>query len=173
ALILGIGRFRVLPAIWTHLIECLAGIDQFIPLPRACLASIFGIEDLANGMGMTDERHSARVAQGILRIYSGVPRHRLDLLLYLPAGRLSFRPFCTVTEFAHAEDDVADPVNGMARHTYLFNSGITGIGGNAAPFCVALRRFVIGRHVLGPVARQSVDEFVLTGEVVAAIVQVH
>jgi hypothetical protein len=39
--------------------------------------------------------------------------------------------------------------------------GITGAEGDAAPLGIALRRLVIRRHVLGPVARQGVDELVL------------
>lgn len=116
ALILGVGRFRVLPAMRPHRIECPAGIDQFIPLPGACLASgVLGVEDVANGMGMTDERHSAGVAQGILGIYSRVPRRRLDLLPYPPAGRLPFRPFRAVAGRGRAEDDAVDPVEGIVQ----------------------------------------------------------
>jgi hypothetical protein len=99
-----------------HLIERLTGIDQFIPLRWACLApGILGVEDLANGMGMADERHSAGVAQGILRV---IPAScaTASISCFILCRSSPSGP-CTVTEFAHAEDDVADPVNGIARHT--------------------------------------------------------
>ena len=44
------------------------------------------------------------------------------------------------------------------------------------PLGIALCRigpFVVRRHVLGPVARQSADKPILTGKIVATIMQVH
>lgn len=70
-----------------------------------------------------------------------------------------------------------DPVADVLGHELAHDFRDAGAEGDAAPFGIVPRRvdllFVIRRHVLGPVAGQGVDEFVLTGEVVAAIMQVH
>jgi len=52
-------------------------------------------------------------------------------------------------------------------------SPATGAETDTAPLGIVPCRVVVGRHVLGPVARQGADQPSLTGEVVAAIVQVH
>lgn len=67
---------------------------------------------------------------------------------------------------------LAQPLRDKLAH--YFNNAST--ESNPAPFGIGLCRFVVfvvRRHVLGPVSRQGVDEFVLAGEVVAAIMQLH
>ncbi|SFW36635.1 hypothetical protein [Nitrosovibrio sp. Nv17] len=71
---------------------------------------------------------------------------------------------------------VIDGIAHALRHQPAHDLGDTGAESDAAPFGIVLRRvdpLVIRRHVLRAVARKGVDEFVLTGEVVAAIMQVR
>ena len=64
----------------------------------------------------------------------------------------------------------------LLRHDLAHDLGHALAEGDPTPLGIALRRIgtlVVRGHVLGPVARQGADKPVLTGKIVAAIMQVH
>ena len=69
-----------------------------------------------------------------------------------------------------------DGIAHVLRHEPAHDLRNAGAGADAAPFGIVLYRVdlpVVGRYVLGPVPRQGVHQSVLTGEVVAPIMQAH
>jgi len=143
-------------AVGAHLLEPLARLLQFPDLIGAGLAALLlRREDRIDGAGMADERPATGAAQRRLRVFLHLPFRPLS------AGGGQAQP---VEDAAHLLgnlfDDLDNPFHPLAE-------------GDAAPLGVVAGGFVIRRHVLGPVARQGVDEFVLPGEVVMTIVQVH